>query len=121
MSTKERGPLTEPMFYILMSFLHRDMCGIEITEYVQQKTFGRLHLGAGTLYTILGKFMDEKLIEEVEVCGRKRTYRITEKGRTAYYDEVERLKTCLRDAETAETEESSCDMYAVSTEPIFLT
>ena len=35
---KDRGVLTESMFYVLMSFLHREMCGIEITEFVEQKT-----------------------------------------------------------------------------------
>ena len=99
---KERGTLTEPMFYVLMSFLHRDMCGIEITQFVQARTGGRVSLGPGTLYTLLGKFMDEKLIEEVEVSGRKRTYRLTAKGREAYRDEVERLRTCLADARAAE-------------------
>lgn len=34
---KDRGTLTESMFYVLMSFLHREMCGIEITEFVEQK------------------------------------------------------------------------------------
>lgn len=98
MGAKERGALTEPMFYVLMSFLHQDMCGIEITEFVQNRTRGRVSLGPGTLYTLLGKFLDEKLIEEVEVSGRKRTYRITGKGRAAYREEVERLRTCLSDA-----------------------
>lgn len=32
---KERGTLTESMFYVLMSFLRGQMCGIEITEFVE--------------------------------------------------------------------------------------
>ena len=72
MGSKERGPLTEPMFYVLMSFLRRDMCGTEITEFVEQKTRGRVRLGPGTLYTLLAKFQDEGLIEETMVDGRKR-------------------------------------------------
>ena len=44
------GPLTEPMFYVLMSFLRRDMCGTEITEFVERRTRGRVRLGPGTLY-----------------------------------------------------------------------
>lgn len=99
MGAKERGVLTEPMFYVLMSFLHKDMCGIEITEFVQTRTRGRVKLGPGTLYTLLGKFLEEKMIREVEVQGRKRTYRITDKGRAAYQEEVERLRACLNDAE----------------------
>lgn len=99
MGAKERGTLTEPMFYILMSFLKRDMCGIEITAFVEKKTRGRLRLGPGTLYTILGKFQEEKYIEETEVEGRKRTYRLTEKGRAAYAEELQRLRNCIADAE----------------------
>ena len=82
-----------------MSFLRRDMCGTEITEFVERKTRGRVKLGPGTLYTLLGKFQDEKLIQETEVDGRKRTYRITPKGRAVYQEEVDRLRSCLMDAE----------------------
>ena len=99
MGGKERGALTEPMFYVLMSFLRRDMCGIDITEFVEQKTHGRVRLGPGTLYTLLGKFLDGGFIEETEVDGRKRTYRITQKGREAYQEELERLRACVRDGE----------------------
>lgn len=99
MGSKERGPLTEPMFYILMSFLRRDMWGIEIMEFVQQRTGGRVRLGPGTLYTLLAKFQEEDLIREVEVEGRKRTYRLTDKGRAAYREELDRLHTCTADGE----------------------
>ena len=73
MGGKARGPLTEPMFYVLMSFLKRDMCGTEITEFVEQKTRGRVRLGPGTLYTLLAKFQDDGLIQETQVEGRRRT------------------------------------------------
>lgn len=99
MGEKVRGPLTEPMFYILMSFLRQERCGTEINEFVAQKTCGRVLLGPGTLYTILGKFQEEQLIEETQVDGRKRTYRITSKGRGAYWEELERLKKCVCDGE----------------------
>lgn len=82
-----------------MSFLKQEMCGIEITEFVNQKTHGRIRLGPGTLYTLLGKFQEEKFIEETQVAGRKRTYRLTSKGREAYLEELKRLKTCIRDGE----------------------
>jgi len=73
---KDRGVLTESMFYVLMAFLRREMCGIEITEFVERKTNGRVRLGPGTLYTLLGKFLDERLIEETHTDGRKRSYRM---------------------------------------------
>lgn len=99
MSGKERAALSEAMFYILMSFLHQEMCGIEITEFVERKTNGRVRLGPGTLYTLLGKFQDEQLIEETQTEGRKRTYRLTEAGREIFLEELTRLRTCVLDGE----------------------
>jgi hypothetical protein len=88
----------------MWTFLHREMCGIEITGFVEQKTHGRVRLSPGTLYTLLGKFQDEGLIEETQTDGRKRSYRITDKGKTAFQDELVRLKACVLDGE----EESLC-------------
>ena len=102
MGSRERGVLTEPMYYVLMSFLKQDRCGIEITEFVERRTRGRVRLGPGTLYTLLGKFQEEGLIEETEVEGRKRTYRLTDKGRQAYQEELERLRACVADGEEEE-------------------
>ena len=102
MAGKERGPLTEPMFYVLMSFLRRDMCGTEITEFVERRTRGRVRLGPGTLYTLLAKFQDEGFIQETEVDGRKRTYRLTDQGRQAYHEELDRLRACILDGEEEE-------------------
>ena len=102
MAGKERGPLTDPMFYVLMSFLRRDMCGTEITEFVERRTRGRVRLGPGTLYTLLAKFQDEGFIQETEVDGRKRTYRLTDQGRQAYHEELDRLRACVLDGEEEE-------------------
>lgn len=95
----DRGALTEPMFYVLMALLRRDQCGTEIADFAARRTQGRLALGPGTLYTILGKFQAETLIAETEVEGRKRTYRLTAAGRTVYEEERRRLRCCLLDAE----------------------
>ena len=96
---REKGPLTEPMYYVLMSFLRQDMCGTEITEFVERKTRGRVNLGPGTLYTLLARFLDEGLIKETQVDGRKRTYRITPKGRAVFQEELDRLRACAADGE----------------------
>ena len=91
--------LTESMFYDLLSLLRQERCGTEIVEFVDNTTAGRVPLGPGTLYTILGKFVEERLIEETAVEGRKRTYRITERGRALYRQELSRLKLCVEDGE----------------------
>ena len=97
MPGREKGPLTEPMYYVLMSFLRREMCGTEITEVVDRKTKGRVHLGPGTLYTLLARFQDEEMIAETSVDGRKRTYKLTDKGRAAFEEELARLRACVND------------------------
>lgn len=101
MPKKAMEILTESMFYVLMALNKSAMCGIEIVEYIEQITSGRVQLGPATLYTILGKFEKEKWIKEVEVEGRKRTYRITDKGLNAYEQELRRLQQCTQDAEKA--------------------
>ena len=75
------------------------MCGIDIAEEIERCTRGRLRIGPATLYTSLGKFEKENYIEEISVEGRKRTYQVTEKGRAAYREELERLRHCIEDAE----------------------
>lgn len=101
MGKKTLETLTETMFYTLMAFQRGEMCGAEVSEFVEQKTAGRVRMGPGTLYTILAKFQEEKLLLEVESGGgRKRTYRITDRGRTCYREEVERLRACVADAES---------------------
>ena len=99
MPKKSMDSLTESMFYVLMALYYQPMCGIDIASFIENRTGGRILMGPATLYTILGKFLKEELIEETEVAGRKRSYRITDKGLAAYKRELERLRRCIRDAE----------------------
>ena len=102
MPKKAMDSLTESMFYVLMALENGPMCGIDIAGAIERCTNGRMRIGPATLYTILGKFEKEKYIEEIAVEGRKRTYQITDKGRTAYREELARLRCCLEDAERME-------------------
>ena len=91
--------LTESMFYVLLALRRGPMCGMEIAAFLERATNGRLRIGPATLYTVLSKFEEVKYIEQIAVEGRKRTYRITDRGRRIYAEEVERLRRCLLDAE----------------------
>ena len=91
--------LTESMFYVLMAFQDGPLCGIDAAAWIETRTRGRVRLGPATLYTILSKFEKEKLIREIQVEGRRRTYRLTEKGQAAYDRELRRLRLCVADAE----------------------
>lgn len=103
MKSRVQGPLTEPMFYTLMAFRHREMCGTEVAAFIRQKTAGRVCLGPGTLYTILAKFMEQGILVETLVEGRRRTYRMTARGLDLYREELERLRACVRDGDEEES------------------
>lgn len=104
MPKKTLENLTESMFYVLMAFQNQPMCGIDVAQFIERKTCGRIQMGPATLYTILGKFEKEKYIKETEVEGRKRTYSITALGKRAYGEEVARLRCCVADAESESME-----------------
>lgn len=91
--------LTESMYYILMAFSNGEMCGTDVVQFIEIRTKGRVKIGPGTLYTILARFEEEKIIEETAVEGRKRIYLITEKGLGMYQDELMRLRACIFDSE----------------------
>ena len=101
MPRKPMVVLTEAMLYVLMAFQDGEMCGIDIADYIDRLTDGRVQIGPATLYTILGKFEKEKYIKEISVEGRKRTYVITGKGNEAYQAELERLNQCIADSQKA--------------------
>jgi DNA-binding PadR family transcriptional regulator len=90
--------LTEPMYYILISLL-TEKCGVDIMEDVIKISNGRVKVGPGTLYTLLGKFEAEDIIRETGVQGRKRSYIITNKGRSILQEEYKRLKMLVKDGE----------------------
>lgn len=102
MPKKSMDSLTESMFYVLMALYYQPMCGIDIASFIENRTGGRILMGPATLYTILGKFEKERYIAEILVEGRKRTYRITDRGQLAYREEVSRLKQCVADAAATE-------------------
>jgi len=98
MAREQFQNLTEPMYYILMSLL-KERCGVDIMAAVEEISKGRVRVGPGTLYTLLGKFEKEDMIRETEVQGRKRSYIITDKGREILLDEYRRLITMAQDGE----------------------
>lgn len=98
MAREQFQNLTEPMYYILMALID-ERCGVDIMSAVDEISKGRVKVGPGTLYALLGKFEKEKIIRETEVEGRRRSYIITEKGLGILKDEYERIRILLRDGE----------------------
>lgn len=98
MGNKRIEVVSESMFYTLMAFLRGEYSGAEIAGIVEKLTKGRVRLGPATLYTILGRFEEEQILVETRTEGRKRIYRITDKGIKMYHNEYKRLAQCLADA-----------------------
>lgn len=96
MAREQFQNLTEPMYYILMSLLE-ERCGVDIMEAVDKISKGRVNVGPGTLYALLGKFEKERMIRETEVQGRKRSYIITDKGKEILLEEYKRLISLVED------------------------
>ncbi|MBU6134744.1 PadR family transcriptional regulator [Clostridium tertium] len=91
--------LTEPMYYILISLIE-ERCGVDIMASVEEISKGRVKVGPGTLYALLGRFEKEGIIRETEVVGRKRSYIITNKGLEILKDEYNRLILLVEDGKS---------------------
>lgn len=82
--------LTEQMFYTLLC-LKEECCGMDILDRIPSMTGQRVSIGSGTLYTLLEQFLEEGMIRETKVEGRRRSYILTESGRQMLEKEYERL------------------------------
>lgn len=90
------GPLTETVYYVLLA-LHEPLHGYGIMQLVDEITGGRVNLGPGTLYGALTALVERGWIAPVSGArgDRKKEYVITDAGRRAVRDELERLKELL--------------------------
>jgi DNA-binding PadR family transcriptional regulator len=91
---KKDAPLTESMFYILLS-LKEKLHGYGIIKKVEYMSKGRLILAPGTLYGALTNLEKSKLIEAVGVDPenpRRKLYIITSQGEVVIKFELNRLE-----------------------------
>lgn len=90
------GPLTETVYYVLLA-LHAPLHGYGIMQLVDEITGGRVILGPGTLYGALTALTEKGWITPVSGAegDRKKEYAITDTGRRAVRNELERLEELL--------------------------
>ncbi len=91
MAREQFQSLSEQMYYILLA-LWKPQYGADISRRVTDLSEGRIRIGPGTLYTLLGRFKEQQIILETSSKGRKRYYVITDKGKEMLYTEYQRLK-----------------------------
>lgn len=94
------GALTEVTFFILLS-LYSPKHGYAVMQFVEEKTQGRLILGAGSLYGAINTLQKRKWIKPVDDGkGRKKEYVVTQEGMDIVNHEKKRLKSLIEIAET---------------------
>ena len=104
------GPMTEAMYYILLALMNPNY-GYQLMNEIEQVSKGRVIMGPGTLYGVLTRLQKERLIVVVNDDGRRKTYAITQEGKSALKEEYKRLENMIQDGiilkEGNEDEQSS--------------
>ncbi len=97
-------PLTEALFYILLAVKNPNH-GYGIIQDVAETTAGRVNLGPGTLYGAINSMLEKGwiiLFSEDKDSRKKKEYLITDEGKSAFYNEVKRLKELVVNAKKME-------------------
>ena len=92
---KKYIPMTETTYYTLLSVI-TPRHGYAIMQYVSELTRGRIVLGTGTLYTMVGRLVADGVIVQVPQ-DEKKAYQITDTGMELLRIETERLEKQLAD------------------------
>lgn len=106
MARKKLETLTEQMYYVLLSLLSEPKHGYGIMQEVAGHTGGRVTIGAGTLYALLARFEEERLIAFTGTREGRKYYKLTDEGRRVLQEEYERLRRLVADGAGLLGEES---------------
>lgn len=95
-------PLTPGMFHVLIALADGEKHGYAIIKEVARRTDGRIRLSAGTLYTLIRRFVQDGVIAESAERPdpalddeRRRYYRLTDFGREVARAEAARMESTL--------------------------
>jgi len=98
-------PLTPAMFQVLVALADGEKHGYAVIKDVARRTDGKVRLRAGTLYTVIRRFVDDGLIQESSERPdpalddeRRRYYRLTDRGRAVAVAEARRMADTLAQA-----------------------
>ncbi len=91
-------PLTEATYYILLALV-TPKHGYAVMQEAEEISGGTMRLAPGTIYGALTSLEEGKLIQMVGKEGRRKIYRITEKGMDVLKEQIRRLRIMLKSAE----------------------
>ena len=89
--------ITPAFFFLLLTLVDGDKHGYAMAQEAEERSDGSISLGPGSLYWSLARLAEGGLIEESQAPtdgsrkGRRRYYRLTDKGRGVLETEVETL------------------------------
>ena len=87
------GALTEVTFFILLA-LYQARHGYAIMQFVEEKTKGRLIIGAGSLYGALESLSQKGWIRIYDASdARKKQYIVTDEGKRVAERELKRIQS----------------------------
>ena len=95
--SRKHLPLTEATFYILAALMEPQH-GYAVMQEVGGMSEGTVKLGPGTLYGVVTKLEQSKLIKKVGEVERRKIYVITDAGQEVLDDQIDRLGIMLRNA-----------------------
>lgn len=82
--------LTDSAYYILLALLSPKH-GYAIMKYIEELTSGEIKIGPATLYTLIKKLQEtDFIVLNEDEDERRKTYHVTEKGRSIIASEIER-------------------------------
>ena len=95
-----QAALTEAVYYILLS-LASPRHGYGIMQETERMSSGRVKLAAGTLYGALNGLLDRGWIRAVPGAedSRRKEYALTDSGREALINELDRLRELVTNGE----------------------
>ncbi len=93
---KKYIPMTETIYYTLLAVIS-PRHGYAIMQYVSELTDSRITLGTGTLYTMVGRLVNDGIIENVPNEQGKKTYIIADVGMELLKIETNRIEKQLND------------------------
>ena len=99
---EELLPLTPGMFHVLIALADGEKHGYAIIKELARRTDGAIRLSAGTLYTLIRRFVQDGVVAESTARPdpalddeRRRYYRLTDFGREVARAEAARMESTL--------------------------
>jgi DNA-binding PadR family transcriptional regulator len=101
--------MTPLFFHLLLSLAREPRHGYAMMQEVEERTDGRISVGASSLYYALGRLEDDGLIVATQTPAdadapheeRRRYYRLTERGRDRLANEATTLADIVAHARTS--------------------